>query len=183
MSEPLFSRVRWREGYDMAEVDAFVERLTATVENRYSGPPVTADDIRNVSFTPVRLREGYSVDEVDDFLEQAAQSMRADPAAQPVDVPNDRVVDSVVNQPPASQPQWQAPLFTTVKYAEGYDMAQVDDFVDRVMATVNGLPVDRPVTPAEIRKVQFTPVRFREGYDVMQVDLFLEEAESRLSGK
>jgi DivIVA domain-containing protein len=74
-----------------------------------------------------------------------------------------------------------APRFSPVKFREGYDMSEVDDFVDRVMATVNGLPVDRPVTVDEIRSVQFSPVRIREGYDVTEVDLFLEEAEGWLT--
>jgi DivIVA domain-containing protein len=185
----LFTRVRWREGYDMAEVDAFIERLTATVEGRYSDAPVTAADIRNVSFTPVRFREGYSVDEVDAFLEQAAQSMpggpvdrRTDVVEQPTNPAARSGTPSADDRPAAFHPPRQAPLFSTVKFGEGYDMAQVDDFVDRVMATANGRPVDRPVTPAEIRKVRFTPVRFREGYDVLEVDLFLEQAEGWLSG-
>lgn len=76
MADPLFSRTRWREGYDMAEVDAFVERLMATTEGRYVDRPVTADEIRNVTFTPVRLREGYDVEEVDNFLTQAESLLR-----------------------------------------------------------------------------------------------------------
>jgi len=39
MDAPLFTRVRWREGYDMAQVDAFLERLLATVEGRYVERP------------------------------------------------------------------------------------------------------------------------------------------------
>jgi DivIVA domain-containing protein len=61
-------------------------------------------------------------------------------------------------------------------------VTEVDEFIDRLLATVNGQPVDRPVTAREIRKVAFTPVRVREGYDVEEVDNFLEEAEGWLSG-
>jgi DivIVA domain-containing protein len=76
MSEPLFTRVRWREGYAMAEVDAFVARLMATAEGRYVDRPVTADEIHQVVFRSVRLTEGYSVDEVDAFLDQAENLLR-----------------------------------------------------------------------------------------------------------
>lgn len=76
MDEPLFTRVRWREGYDMAQVDAFIERLMATAEGRYVERPVTPDEIQQVSFTPVRLTHGYEVDEVDAFLDQAATLLR-----------------------------------------------------------------------------------------------------------
>lgn len=159
---------------------------------------MTVDDIRNVSFTPVRLREGYAVEEVDAFLDQAAQSMAGAPN-RPTDRPNaspaggtspanwpgasptDRPVDRPAERPAEERRLRDAPRFSAVKFSEGYDMAEVDDFVDRVMATVNGLPVDRPVTAHEVRNVQFTPVRIREGYDVQQVDLFLEEAEGWLT--
>jgi DivIVA domain-containing protein len=76
VDQPLFTRVRWREGYDMAQVDAFIERLMATVEGRYVERPVTADDIRSVIFTPVRLTHGYAVEEVDAFLDTAESLLR-----------------------------------------------------------------------------------------------------------
>jgi DivIVA domain-containing protein len=40
----------------------------------------------------------------------------------------------------------QPPRFSTVRLRQGYDVEEVDQFVDRVMATVNGQPVQRPVT-------------------------------------
>ena len=61
-------------------------------------------------------------------------------------------------------------------------MDEVDDFVDRVMATVNGRPVSRPVTTQEVRGVQFSPTRLSEGYDIEEVDAFLDTAEAWLSG-
>jgi DivIVA domain-containing protein len=60
----------------MAQVDAFIERLMATVEGRYVERPVTADDIRSVIFTPVRLTHGYAVEEVDAFLDTAESLLR-----------------------------------------------------------------------------------------------------------
>jgi DivIVA domain-containing protein len=76
MAEPLFSCVRWRGGYDMAEVDAFVERLTATAEGRYVERPVTAEEIHSVAFRPVNFRQGYAIEEVDAFLDQAENLLR-----------------------------------------------------------------------------------------------------------
>lgn len=67
-----------------------------------------------------------------------------------------------------------------MRFREGYDTEEVDTFVARLLATVNGQPVDRPVTAHEVSNVQFTPVRLREGYDVAEVDIFLETAESWL---
>jgi DivIVA domain-containing protein len=66
-----FTRVRWLEGYDIAEVDEFVVRLLATLDGRPVANPVTADEVRNVAFSSVRFREGYDVAEVDQFLDLA----------------------------------------------------------------------------------------------------------------
>ncbi|TDO34249.1 DivIVA domain-containing protein [Kribbella sp. VKM Ac-2527] len=74
----------------------------------------------------------------------------------------------------------QPPRFSTVRLRQGYDIEQVDEFVGRVMATVNGQPVQRPVTADEIRTVAFGSVWMRLGYDVAQVDMFLDQAEAWL---
>jgi DivIVA domain-containing protein len=66
-----FTRVRWSEGYNITEVDQFVQRLLATLDGRPVAEPVTADEVRNVAFSPVRFREGYDVAEVDQFLDLA----------------------------------------------------------------------------------------------------------------
>lgn len=59
-----FTRVRWREGYDIGEVDAFVGRVVAgTVE---------AAEVQTIRFTPVRLREGYDMGQVDAYLDGVA---------------------------------------------------------------------------------------------------------------
>ena len=72
-----FTRVKWRGGYDIAEVDEFVARLLATLEGRPVTSPVTADDVRNATFSSVRLREGYNVEEVDRFLDLAVGWLNA----------------------------------------------------------------------------------------------------------
>jgi DivIVA domain-containing protein len=74
----------------------------------------------------------------------------------------------------------EAPRFSMVRIREGYDPLEVDEFVDRLIATVNGEPVERPVTPRDVRRVQFSPVRLHQGYDIVEVDQFLDEAEDWL---
>ena len=59
-----FTPVRFREGYDMSEVDDFLDQVVAALE---SGAPV-ADLVEHARFTPVRMREGYDMADVDDFL-------------------------------------------------------------------------------------------------------------------
>ena len=64
-----FALVRMREGYDVAEVDAFVARVR--------DGHVTSADARNARFTPVRLRQGYDMGEVDDYVDGLAAQLSA----------------------------------------------------------------------------------------------------------
>jgi DivIVA domain-containing protein len=72
-----FSPVRVREGYDMAEVDEFLDRLVEAAER---GEPV-APLVESVEFTRIRVHEGYEIGEVDHFLKQltGAAPVTADP--------------------------------------------------------------------------------------------------------
>ena len=59
--------------------------------------------------------------------------------------------------------------FTPTRIRDGYDMAQVDDLLDRVVAALGrGEPVDPLIDAA-----QLAHVRLREGYDSAEVDAFL----------
>lgn len=71
---PSFRRVRWREGYSIEEVDAFVARVEEAL--RSPSPSLGADDVVAATFTAVRLREGYSMQDVDEWLDQAEAALR-----------------------------------------------------------------------------------------------------------
>ncbi|GAA3220919.1 DivIVA domain-containing protein [Oerskovia jenensis] len=65
--------------------------------------------------------------------------------------------------------------FSATKFREGYDVEQVDDYLDRVTATLTAYEAgDRPgtglLTSAEARSVRFSATKWREGYDVTEVD-------------
>lgn len=64
-----FTRVRWREGYDIAEVDALLDRINAGT--------ATSSDVGTVRFRPVRLQWGYDMGEVDDYLASVEERLRA----------------------------------------------------------------------------------------------------------
>lgn len=64
-----FAVVRLREGYDIAEVDAFVTRVAAG--------NVSSADARSARFTPVRVRLGYDMGEVDDYIDGIAAQLSA----------------------------------------------------------------------------------------------------------
>ena len=63
-----FSTSRLRPGYDIEEVDAFVEAIRQTFLG-IREPLLTTDEIRNQQFSTTRLRPGYDEEEVDAFLD------------------------------------------------------------------------------------------------------------------
>jgi DivIVA domain-containing protein len=66
-----FLRTRVRPGYDIAEVDHFIDRIEGTLGMRpLTGLPVSADDVRTVKFRTVRFRPGYDEEEVDEALDR-----------------------------------------------------------------------------------------------------------------
>ena len=61
----------------------------------------------------------------------------------------------------------------------GYKVDEVDQFLDRVEATLNGTPMGVPVTAQDVHEVVFR-VRFG-GYDEWQVDLHLDRVERQIA--
>ena len=61
--------------------------------------------------------------------------------------------------------------FTPVRLREGYDMGEVDDFLDEL---VDAVAMGRPIQPL-VDAARFTPVRLRERYAIGDVDAFLEQ--------
>jgi len=61
----------------------------------------------------------------------------------------------------------------------GYKVDEVDQFLDRVEATLNGIPLGIPVTAQDVHEVVFR-VRFG-GYDEWQVDLHLDRVERQIA--
>lgn len=62
-----FTATRFGEGYDMQEVDDFLDRCDRALAT--GDGSVTAQSVRDMRFTPARFREAYRMDEVDDFLD------------------------------------------------------------------------------------------------------------------
>ncbi len=70
-----FYRVRWRPGYQTAEVDEFIARIEATLAgDARSGPLVTATDVEAVKFGTTR-RGGYDEQVVDAALDHYADGL------------------------------------------------------------------------------------------------------------
>jgi DivIVA domain-containing protein len=64
LARATFAQTRNRKGYQQAEVDLFLDRLSEAVEE---GEPL-AELVRRQRFDHVRLEDGYDIKQVDDFL-------------------------------------------------------------------------------------------------------------------
>lgn len=72
-------RTSFRPGYDIADVDAFVERAAAALDAHAAGRPgpVTADEVLNVRFRSTSFRPGYDQDGIDDLLDEVVHALRS----------------------------------------------------------------------------------------------------------
>ena len=77
-----FSATRLRPGYDLEEVDAFVEAIRQTFLG-IREPPLTADEVREKRFSTIRLRPGYDEEEVDAFLDVVESRLAAQASDRP----------------------------------------------------------------------------------------------------
>jgi len=68
-SSEQFPVVRWRDGYDISEVDRFVSWLEDALSAADASPEV-ACVIREVRFTPRAFRRSYDIAAVDEFLDE-----------------------------------------------------------------------------------------------------------------
>ncbi|GAA1730587.1 DivIVA domain-containing protein [Aeromicrobium alkaliterrae] len=69
MTTPRFTLVRFREGYDIEEVDAFVKDVDTALASRRTEPGL-AERITAARFTPRRFRQAYDMGEVDQHLDE-----------------------------------------------------------------------------------------------------------------
>lgn len=103
-----FTTVRFREGYAMPDVDAFLDDL---VQRLRAGHEV-AEFVRTARFTPVRLRGGYDMGEVDTFLDRVV-------AGAAVGTPGPPAAAKPVPAEPAEPPTPAAPAPTGRAPASG----------------------------------------------------------------
>ena len=182
-------------GYHEGEVDAFLDRVEATLAGR---DHLTATEVQEVEFPfapPGRV--GYDEDDVDTFLDLVVVTLERAPAPppRPRPVPDDATApvhpirDAVpAEAAPARDDAGARPLTArdvrTAAFGKpprgrrGYQESQVDRFLDRVENTLLG---QDDLTAQEVREVRFSrPVFGRRGYDETEVDTFLARVEKQL---
>jgi DivIVA domain-containing protein len=75
----------------------------------------------------------------------------------------------------------QPPRFTRTWFRPGYSIAEVDDLIARIGATLGqGWQAGPPVTAEEVRTVVFRSGRLRAGYHQGEVDEALDGYEEQL---
>ncbi|MEO7982072.1 MAG: DivIVA domain-containing protein [Sporichthyaceae bacterium] len=143
---------RLRKGYHRRQVDAFLNHVEVSLSGVF--PPPTASEVRQVGFELVR--SGYDVEEVDahlDALEEkvvAAQSMTAGRRGKP----DPDSESAYLREQLAASYMQRFPRAGTLR--RGYQVDDVDDVVDRVVAALDG---QGSLTLEEVRAVAFRPKR------------------------
>lgn len=156
-------------GYDRAQVDGLLERVSGALNG---GPPISVDEVRMVRFDIV-LR-GYDRRAVDDLLRECIRELQA------------RAPIAERSGRPRANPGWlinwiQNARFSGSGLGGGYDVRDVDAFLERV---VSGLRGSAPlVTARDVRESAFRVVRLGPGYDEQDVDRFLTQLAEALEGR
>jgi DivIVA domain-containing protein len=107
----------------------------------------------------------------------ATEAIPASAGQQPSESAQDSEVDGTILA------EWaEATKFSTVRLLRGYDIDQVDAFLDAIRDAFLGIR-EPSLTPDEIRNMRFSTTRLRPGYDEEEVDAFLDVAELRLAAQ
>ncbi|MFC6878944.1 MULTISPECIES: DivIVA domain-containing protein [Actinomadura] len=148
-------------GYDRAQVDDLLARVAKALNG---GPALRADDVRATRFDTV-LR-GYEPSAVDALVQECIRELQA--------------VAPIGERPgrPRVHPGWlinwiQNARFSGAGLRTGYDVREVDAFLDRTIAGLRG--VAPPITARDVRECVFRSVRLGPGYDEQEVDRFLDQ--------
>lgn len=160
-----FHATKFREGYLVDDVDAFLGEVAAALAHRESGrpgpAPLTAEQVRAARFRAVKFGEGYDQGEVDDFLQRVEVTLSSAAPSAPVGSAHG------VGQGPSDQglpgPEVVSPGPAAPAQRDG---------------SAGAAP--RPVTSDEVCGASFTGTWWRTGYDVKDVDGLLQQAVAAL---
>ncbi|WP_329787862.1 DivIVA domain-containing protein [Lentzea sp. DG1S-22] len=153
---------RGRRGYQESQVDAFLDRIEATLLGQDN---LTGKDVRDVRFSrPLIGRRGYDETEVDAFLGQIEQQLSGPVRSMPTikswkDLRQLRI-------PPAAPGQ------------RGYRTAQVDRMLEEIGVALDGM---LGATADEVMKARFSYALLSgQGYDTSFIDELLPQLADEL---
>jgi DivIVA domain-containing protein len=176
-------RIRRRlRGYRRAQVDAVLARVAGTLGTaEFAGRPITAEEARGTRFS-VGLR-GYDRRIVDELLGERIRELEAHDSVDGYSARHARTRAPARFSPVSAD--WLVSWITTARFGvvrvrPGYDERDVDAFLARVVA---GLQGDAPpVSARDVRDSRFRTVRFGACYEEREVDRFLDQLASALDG-
>ncbi|PSL54185.1 DivIVA domain-containing protein [Saccharothrix carnea] len=158
-------------GYDEGQVDAFLDRIEATLLGR---DDVTEQDVRRVRFRPAR--PGYYAAEVDAFMDLVAETLGSTPQRRQATAPAQGAHATSTGMRPAARltPQdVRGVRFHKPRPGNrGYHEGEIDAFLDRIENTLAGLD---DLTAREVQDFEFSYAPPGQvGYDEDDVDTFLD---------
>ncbi|MFE2755753.1 DivIVA domain-containing protein [Actinosynnema sp. NPDC059335] len=158
-------------GYDEGQVDAFLDRIEATLLGR---DDVTEDDVRRVRFRPAR--PGYYAAEVDAFMDLVAETLGSTPQRRQATAPAQGAHATSTGMRPAARltPQdVRGVRFHKPRPGNrGYHEGEIDAFLDRIENTLAGRD---DLTAREVQDIEFAYAPPGQvGYDEDDVDTFLD---------
>ena len=173
-----------RLGYDVGQVDAFLERAHALYDSDEAS--LTQQDIQNVSFD--LAKGGYDIAQVDAALSRLEKAVVDRQTAAQIGE-HGRVAWRAQTEELYRRVAAHAERAPRTRFADGprrqpsYDRRQVDALIDGIVAKAAGeLGMDAPVaaggraaqmTAASVGVCVFTQRKGARGYDERQVDFFL----------
>ncbi|SDO80142.1 DivIVA domain-containing protein [Lentzea jiangxiensis] len=153
---------RGRRGYQESQVDAFLDRIEATLLGQDN---LTGKDVRDVRFSrPLIGRRGYDETEVDAFLGQIEQQLSGPVRSMPTikswkDVRQLRIPQAAPGQ-------------------RGYRTAQVDRMLEEIGVALDGM---LGATADEVMKARFSYALLSgQGYDTSFIDELLPQLADEL---
>jgi DivIVA domain-containing protein len=176
-------RIRRRlRGYRRGQVDAVLARIAGTLGTAdLSGPPITAEETRASRFR-LELR-GYDRRLVDELLSERIRELEAYEQVGGYNARHARTRAPARFSPVSAD--WLVGWITTAQFGvvrvrRGYDERDVDAFLARVVA---GLQGDAPpVSGRDVAESRFRTIRFGASYEEREVDRFLDQLASALDG-
>ncbi len=158
-------------GYDEGQVDAFLDRIEATLLGR---DDVTEQEVRRVRFSPAR--PGYYAVEVDAFMDLVAETLGSTPQRRQATAPAQGAHATSTGMRPAARltPQdVRGVRFHKPRPGNrGYHEGEIDAFLDRIENTLAGRD---DLTAREVQDFEFSYAPPGQvGYDEDDVDTFLD---------
>lgn len=170
------------QGYDPAQVDAFLgavqEALETVRSDRPRGPDVLlSTQVRSAVFTGVR--GGYRTDAVDELLDAAEDALAAAEREQVLrgrgPLAWQEHLDALTRllRGRIDRPRTQRFRHPPRSRVAGYSAAHVDVLCERLGARLAGAG---PLEPAALRGAVFPPAHGERAYEEQQVDAFVDRA-------